>query len=145
MFMKKVMLNAEQSKAVFDRKPSLYKPKECYANIYRAATEFNDEISSGKWKIAYGYYDVSCCSPILLARHCFFLNENNEVIDPTVFTRKENNLNHTYYVMYVFQNWKNYFSAIIEEMYYPALEKYLNSQTKLAYQWAAQNGYILCG
>ena len=38
----------------------------CYANIFRTAAEFYDKVTSGKWKIAYGYYDVACCSLKLL-------------------------------------------------------------------------------
>ena len=86
---------------------------------------------------------MSVFSPVL-CRHCFIIDENGKVIDPTIFTGSKST-EREYYAMKVFEDVDDYFEAIEQAEYYPALDIYLREENKQAYKWAEQNGFILTG
>ena len=139
--MKKYLLDVEQSKAVYsDCKPRL-QVKMCYNNVFNVITEYISKFRAGEWKVAYGYMTVF---DKLLCRHCFIVNEDGKVIDPTIFLGSANT-EREYYAMKVFDDVDVYFEAIESDGYFPALDKYLAEQNKQANIWANENGFILTG
>lgn len=140
--MQKAALDPQKSKSLYLQHPRQYKAKECYANVYRAITDNFSKVNSGKWKIAYGFYTISDL-PNLLGRHCFFLDEDDKVIDPTIFTHAAPNLNHQYYVFYIFDSIKDYYSEVEKADYHPALLSFLRPYEEKAHLWAKIHDYIL--
>lgn len=104
--------------------------------------EFMDK--GGVWKIAYGYFSITGFDK-LLARHCFFLDEEDRVIDPTLFARSDIARNPDYYVMKVFSTYSDYLHAINNENGYPDLCRALRPLEQQVYNWAAEHGFALCG
>lgn len=142
--MQAVSLNEELSKKVYRSQQRRCQPKMCYHNVYRAVTDFMPKLRSGEWHVAYGYYGLTSL-PQGLARHAFLLDEKNQAIDPTIFTHKDPFVSRAYHVMYVFPSLDAYMEAVKSSDYYPDLGRYLQEQTVQAHQWAADNGYFLCG
>lgn len=140
--MKKHQLNIEQSKAVFEHCKQHLKMKHCYNNVFEVVTDYMSNFRSGKWKIAYGYVNVIPC---VYCRHCFVLDENDEVIDPTIFTKPQGETNNEYLVMTTFDDVDEYLTAIENEDYMPALNGYLKEYEKSAYEWAKTEGIALIG
>lgn len=137
----KYLLDIEQSKAVYNYcKPHLQK-KMCYNNVFNVVTEYISKFRAGQYKVSYGYMTVF---DNVLCRHCFIINENGKVIDPTIFTGSQST-EREYYAMKTFEDVDSYFEAIETDHYYPALERYLAEENKNAYKWAEQNGFILTG
>ena len=136
--MRKYNLDLEQSKAVFENCKRHIQVKHCYNNVFEVVTDYISDFRAGKWKVAYGYTEVMAG---LFCRHCFILDENGKVIDPTIYAQTEQR-DRAYYVMSVFDDIDEYFSAIENEDYLPALDKYFREQDKEATQWANENGII---
>lgn len=136
--MVKHQLDLEQSKAVYEACKRHIQIKLCYNNIFEVVTDYMSKFRSGEWKTAYGYVEVMA---ELYCRHCFILNENGKVIDPTIFVQSEQR-DREYYVMFVFDDVDEYLSAIESDNYMPALEKYLHENDKQAQKWAIENGVI---
>ena len=67
------------------------------------------------------------------------------VIDPTMFSAERDTTQRTYFVMKVFDELKEYISAIDEENGYPSLAKYLWSVEMKAQAWGNKNGYFFIG
>ena len=140
--MKKHQLNIEQSKAVFEHCKQHLQMKHCYNNVFEVVTDYMSNFRSGKWKIAYGYVE---CTPLLYCRHCFILDENGTVIDPTIYTQSKPPLQREYYVMYTFDDVDEYLAAVENDDLMPALDKYLREQDRQAQQWANENGVMFIG
>ena len=139
--MRKHKLDMEKSKEVYDYFKHCIKVKECYNNVFNVFDLSNKTFRTGKWKIAYGYTEVMAG---LYCRHCFILDENDNVIDPTLYAQKEQH-ERAYIVMYVFDDVDDYLTAIEENDLMPALDKYLREQDKQAQDWAQENGVIFVG
>lgn len=144
--MEKFELNRTLSKKVYAGKKR-YAPKECYNNIYRAVVDHMPLFKNGVWKVAYGYMSIGvfCGELPLLVRHCFIISENGDVIDPTIYAAEDVIEDRAYYTMRVFDTVEEYFSAVEREKYYPALTVGMRQYEILAREWAAQNGFVLCG
>jgi hypothetical protein len=138
--MQKYALNIDKSKEVAEHCRKHLKLKMCYNNVFNVVTTYIDNFHNGKWKIAYGY--ISSVAN-LLCRHCFIIDENNDVIDPTIALR--NDVDAEYYTMKIFDDIDEYFNAVSQGQYYPALERYLYENDKQAQKWADENGFILIG
>ncbi len=139
--MLKYKLDIEKSKEIYDYFKDCVKVKECYNNVFNVFDLSNKTFREGKWKIAYGYTEVMAG---LFCRHCFIIDENNRVIDPTLFAQNEQH-ERAYYVMYAFDDVDEYLTAIEENDLFPALDKYLREYDKQAHEWAKENGVILVG
>lgn len=138
--MDKYILNIDKSKEVYSKCKKRLAAKECYNNVFRVATDYITNFKTKKWRIAYGYMTVL---DNLLCRHCFIIDENNTVIDPTIILI--NRTDAEYYTMKIFDDWCEYFKAIKKEQYLPALYRYLNEYNKIALNWAEENQYVLIG
>lgn len=142
--MQQVTLNAEKSRELYQKTPKHYGVRECYTNIFRAITDNISKAFAGDWKVAYGYYSIGEF-PNLLARHCFILDEENHVIDPTIFAQEKIDLSHSYFVMYVFSSFNAYLDVLKEEGYRPGLVRYLQPYEQEAHTWAREHNYYLYG
>lgn len=140
--MKRYELDIEKSKEVFDCCKKHLQIKMCYNNIFEVVTDFNSKFRSGEFKVAYGYMSVMAN---LYCRHCFVIDNNGAVIDPTIFLQSNPNEQREYFAIKIFDDVDVYIDAIENENYMPALEKYLKEETKQAYEWANNKGYILIG
>ena len=141
--MKKHKLNYATSQEVYEANSDRYHMKECYTDIWNALTLHMEKFQTGMWKIAYGY--ISSIQN-LLVRHCFIIDENRLIVDPTLFTTRISDREKIdYYVMYEFSNLNEYFDAIEFEGGYPALDRYLKEYTKQATEWGLKNGFVLVG
>ena len=132
-------LDIEKSKEVYEYFKDNLKIKECYNNVFNIFTLCPKTFRGGKWKIAYGYVSVLAN---LYCRHCFIIDNEGKVIDPTIFTSTEPNTQREYFVMATFNNTDEYLNAIENDNYMPALENYLRDKDKQAYEWANEKGYI---
>lgn len=141
-FMQCLPLNAERSKAVFDSCSKYVKVKECYINVYRVACTFFENMRFGEWRVAYGYMTSSIG---LLIRHCFLIDENNAVIDPTLFAQDTVDDDRSYYVMKVYDTFSEYLNAVEKEDNYPALSRTLRPYDERAHTWGRENSFYLCG
>lgn len=132
-------LDIEKSKEVYEYFKDNLKIKACYNNVFNIFTLCPKTFREGKWKIAYGYVSVLAN---LYCRHCFIVDNEGKVIDPTIYTSSEPNTQREYYVMATFNNTDEYLNAIENDNYMPALENYLRDKDKQAYEWANEKGYI---
>lgn len=137
----KYQLDYDKSKEVYELFKNEVKIKECYNNVFNVLTLNNTTFREGKWKVAYGYTETI---PLVYCRHCFILDENNKVIDPTLFTNSEQP-HRQYYVMYAFDDVDEYLNAIENDNLMPALNGYLKEYEKSAYEWAKTEGIVLIG
>ena len=139
--MKQYALNFDLSQSLYEQHEEEIKSKSCYHNIFNIVVLYPEKFRSGEWKIAYGYVrsveNIYC-------RHCFILNEE-EVIDPTVFTSNQDNKKRTYYVTRAFDSAGDYLEALEAEGDYPALQKQLRKDDLKAQEWALENGLIFIG
>lgn len=138
----KYQLDFDKSKEVYEYCKQHLEMKMCYNNIFECVTDYMSNFRSGKWKVAYGFTSVMAN---VYCRHCFIIDENNNVIDPTIFTKSEQSKDTDFYVMFVFDDVDEYLSAIENDNYMPALENYLKDKDKQAFLWAHENGIVLIG
>lgn len=140
--MRKYQLDYEKSKEVYEKcKPHIHF-KECYNNVFNVVTDYISTFRSSEWKVAYGFVEVMAK---LYCRHCFIIDENGKAIDPTICTNTDPNTQREYLVMRTFDDIEEYFTAIEQENYFPALDKYLLANSIQAREWANKNGIILTG
>ena len=81
----------------------------------------------------------------IFCRHCFILESDGNVIDPTMFASDRETSERTYFVMKVFETVDEYISAIDAENGYPSLGRYLSQAELKAQTWGAENGYLFIG
>lgn len=137
--MKKHTLNVEMSREVYEYYKDGIKPKACYNNIFNIFSISVKTFRDGKWKVCYGYAETLAG---LYCRHCFIIDENDKVIDPTLYAQDNPPLDRGYYAMYVFDDVDEYLTAIEDNDLMPALNKYLFAYDVKAKQWAKNNGEI---
>lgn len=142
---KKHNINYKISEEVFKKCKDFLETKQCYTNIFHTVFSYRDKYINGEWKITYGYI-----KPLenhnLMARHCFIVNEENEAIDPTLFTQSTFNINNSreYFSFYIFDNINTYIKAVEKNDNIPDLIKpLLKVEEKFSDAWANENNYIL--
>ena len=136
------ILDVEQSRAVFEDCKSRLAMKECYNNVFYVVTDYISKFRKGEWKVAYGYMTVF---ENVMCRHCFIIDEKGEVIDPTIFTTPNIYTDRQYITMKIFDDISDYFTAIEQADYFPALDKALKENEAQIQKWANKNGFILTG
>ncbi|MNN23979.1 hypothetical protein D3C81_1373930 [compost metagenome] len=141
----KHQLNEEESKRVYEACKAYMENKMCYHNIFHAVCRFPREIASGEWKITYGY--MTSIRNIMV-RHCFLVNRQGEVIDPTMYTHER--LLDTlpeYVPFYRFINYERYMAAIEANENYPDLWNHPQVRRHDKHfeesQWVKDNGVFL--
>lgn len=142
--MQQFPLDVEKSKSLYREQAKRFQARDCYRNIYKAITNHISDVGTDGWKVAYGYYSCKEC-PRWLLRHCFILDQEDHVIDPTIFTHKDKSTCHEYFVLFAFDSYRDYFAAVEESDYYPSLDHRYHALSKEAWEWARQNGYVLSG
>lgn len=147
--MKLYQINKEKSLEIYNKCKDILTVKECYNNVFKICTEYMEKFVNKEWKIAYGYMRIFQ-NQNLFCRHCFILDNNDKVIDATLFTtskeyKEEKYIDRDYFIMKTFDDMNEYTNKIMEENGYPALFGYLREQEVKMYEWANENGYMLCG
>lgn len=140
-------LNAKLSKKVYLDCKDHIMPKNCYNNIFNilnSHSRYGDLLHKGVWKIAYGYVKVAKGSNFLI-RHCFILDENNYVIDPTLFACSGEDSREYYITFLVFKSVQSYLDAIEVNSFYPDLVHYARKVEKELIMKAFNNNLILMG
>lgn len=140
-------LNLELSREVYEKCKGALEVKQCYNNVFYVVTYYPEYFNKDNhWQVAYGYHSAI---GNLMARHCFITNKNNEVIDPTIFTRTHSNPEESedkIYISHTIFDFEDYLNALEEEEGYPALYRTLYEKDKETSEgWAVRNGFILLG
>ena len=139
--MKKYNFDTEKSKVVYEHCGDMLQVKECYNNVFKVVTEYIPKFRCGLWRVAYGYMKIF---DNLYCRHCFVIDENNKVIDPTLYTTERKDIDDKeHFVSYIFDDINAYFEAVEVNDFMPSLEYYLREYDAQAREWATENGYIL--
>lgn len=138
-------LNKELSQKVYDAVKPQMELKMCYNNIFRTVHEFYDKFKYGDYKIAYGYMQTL---QNLYVRHCFILNEDGEVIDPTLCCiedrtgRKDEPKD---YISFAILGLREYLDMLEDNNYYPDLARPLHDKEMEALSKAPELGLLLIG
>lgn len=140
--MEQHFLNTELSREVYKKYRRGIKAKECYTNVFFILSKEFSKFKSGEWRVAYGF--VSSIDHIF-CRHCFILERDGRVIDPTMFASDRDTTERTYFVMKAFEKIEDYISAIDAENGYPSLGRHLLKAEMKAQEWGAKNGYLFIG
>ena len=140
--MRKLNLDVNKSKEVYDTCKDRIKQKECYSNVFNIMDYDPKPFRDGTWKISYGYVEAMSG---LYCRHCFIVDKDDRVIDPTTFTHKEPPTQRAYYVMYIFDDLDDYLSAVLSEDCMPSLDLYFKDDDKAAFKWAKNNNLLFVG
>ena len=83
-------LNINKSKECVN-KNSYIEKNNCYMNVYQLTLSYlRKNIMNNNIKIAYGYIGRYIGDNYTYFRHCFFVDKNNKVIDPTLYKTSYN-------------------------------------------------------
>lgn len=122
--MKEYKLDYDLSKEMYDKHKLLVKQKECYNNIAKIsiAMQYLDNYNENI-KIAFGAWQIFDDSKQVYARHCFFLLDNEKVIDPTCFV-VSNKINDRSYLVFKTYDLDDYDKKLRECNLVPSIDKY---------------------
>lgn len=150
--MRKLEFNLLASEALYRKHPYVIAPKQCYQNVMKLSLCYPEKLVSGEWRVCYGYMDGG--TEGLLIQHCFILDKDGRVLDPTIFAARKavrehwgidgSGLPKFYYEMHTYGEYGDYLRALTLEQKY-ALEKTLREKEELAAEWAAKEGFLLMG
>ena len=116
--------------------------KECYNNVFNVITYgFCSKFHNGEWKVTYGYVSVF---DNIMARHCFILDENNNVIDPTLM-KFQGHQENRFYVSFAILEFDDYMDKLEQNDLQPALFRVLRNAESEMINWSNENMYVLCG
>lgn len=135
-------LNLAATTDILSRCKSKVAKKQCYANVFHVATSCMQKLTSGEWRIAYGFV---FSTQNIYVRHAFFLDQDDKVIDPTPFSGKKDREREQYFVFKTFGTVSEYLDAINQEGGYPALSRFLRVEEQKLQQWGYENGYLFIG
>lgn len=122
--------------------------KECFNNVFNVVMNYSGEFHQGNWKVAYGYYPVSVKGTDgMYAKHCFIVNQDNDVIDPTIILQRWRKLDKdTEYISHTIFELEDYINALESENGQPALYNYLyKTELNEMLPWSKENNIILIG
>lgn len=84
-------LNKNKSKECLKNNSSYIEVNNCYMNVYQLALEyFRKSVKKETLKIAYGYIGRHMEEHYIFFRHCFFIDIDGNVIDPTLYKTSYN-------------------------------------------------------
>ncbi|MGH0831192.1 hypothetical protein ACQVTX_23240 [Bacillus pretiosus] len=140
--------NAELSMEVYEACKDSIEMKGCYNNVFNVLRDWDycGKFYSNEWKIAYGYVSIHEVEG-LMARHAFILDENNNVIDPTIVTTSSFDKDYKYdYVSFkVFNQLGDYTKALGNNDGMPALFNVFRKEEMEANQWGMKRGIMMVG
>lgn len=136
-------LNVELSKQVYEQHKEYIKMKQCYNNIYNVYERSIHTFSKMGWKIAYGFVTAH---ENLMARHCFIVTKENEVIDPTFVSLSHFDESEEYlYLSYELLEPREYLSKLEKNDCDPSMMKsYIFKQEELRI-YGLEKGLIFMG
>lgn len=142
--MKTHKLDYEKSREFFAKTARDVRPKECYRNIFHASIRCLDDFIKGDLRIAYGYMQSL---ENVYVRHCFILDKEDRVIDPTIFCyeRDEEKARKTEYISFAVLSMEEYAKLLEENSYYPDLCMVLRDEETQAIQEAFKKGLLFVG
>lgn len=137
-------MNVEKSREVFEDCSDFIEMKRCYNNVFDLIMRYHEKFKSGEWRIAYGYYTAV---QNLMARHCFILTSEDEVIDPTVIATPtfDPDKEKSYVTFKVFGSVSDYMRALERNDNMPDLYGVFNDLEAKAHEWATSKQLILMG
>lgn len=140
--------NFKLSKETYENNKNRIEKNLCYNNVFNLITwDDEDKFRGEKWKVAYGYVTLPSESSIMV-RHCFVINEENEVIDPTLVCTNYEDLDKikgNKYITFAILELDNYLDMLWKYDRMPELTEPLFEKDKLASEWAMENGVMLIG
>ena len=139
------ILNYEESKDLYESGSKWFVANECYGNVYQLISNNNDiwhKVNDGDYRICYGYWFSNNSIPVYV-RHAFLLNDKNEVIDVTQFCYDEHHIDSNYIVAKSFNDIETYLDAIVENNFYPALDRTL-SPVFMRYELSLMGDGLIC-
>lgn len=136
-------MNLEKSLEVYNE-CDFIKMKHCYNNVFNMIFPYHEQFKSGEWRIAYGYYTAI---EGLMARHCFILTSEDEVIDPTILATDtfDPEKEKVYVAFKVFGSIKEYLDVLADNDREPALFNVYYDLEMKANEWAKQKQVFLMG
>ena len=151
-----LQFNYEKSLEVYNTCKEDLEIKHCYNNTFHVVQHYYRNFTMGKWKVVYGYVQI-WGTQNLYCRHAFVIDEDDTVIDATLFTKSdkypfnyENEdgdlpVDRQYISMKIFDDLRDYVTAISDNDGYPDLCFPLRELDQEFTLWAMDNNYFLCG
>lgn len=156
--MKYYKLNKDKSLELYNDKEIIVEKKACYMNTFNVFVKYSNDFLNGKWKIAYGYMQISENKTFehMYCRHAFVLDENEKVIDVTLALlcdkkidanrdiEEESKSKNKYIIMKTFDA-KEYLDALEQEDGDTCLYMTLKDEYSKLLEWSLENNIMLCG
>lgn len=140
-------VNVRLSEEVYKKSTDI-KAKQCYNNIFRVLTSRSDywsKVNSGEWKVAYGYVRIMP-SESLFARHCYIIDENEDVVDPTLAATNNLNREDSLYLSFlIFDSLSDYLATVEKNDLNPDLFRHTRKREQDIFQGMLDKGYIVIG
>ena len=137
-------MNLDKSKEVFNRCKGFMRLKECYTNIFYAVAEyFHDNFKTDKWRVAYGYMQSV---ENIYVRHCYIVDDEGNVIDPTAVLVKDNMARYSYpkdYLTFAILPTKDYIKLVKENDGFVGLERVFRQKENEAMEYALAHNIFL--
>ncbi|WP_168898374.1 hypothetical protein [Bacillus sp. ISTL8] len=134
-------INYEESVRVHKENLRRIEKKMCYNNVFNVVSYVDDKFHSGEWRVAYGYWTAI---DGIMARHCYIVDKDNRVIDPTApFSTTKDIRNVDYLTFKIFEDADEYLELLWEHDREPALYKAFLEEEKKAHEHAMKNNLIL--
>ena len=127
----------EESKRIAETYQEILSPNSCYHNVFTLMNRGSVNIPD-TWKICYGYIMLETSSVKFGIRHCFFLNENEEVVDPTLPDDQKE-----YYIVKTFTG--NEYRKIISEEEEIGFRKVLQEREVACMRWGYKYNVVFLG
>ncbi|MCC3687523.1 hypothetical protein LLR47_20165 [Bacillus cereus] len=138
--------NAKLSMEVYEACKDSVEIKQCYNNVFNVLSDwdYSGKFYSGEWKIAYGYVSIHDIEGIM-ARHAFILDENNNVIDPTIVATSsfDKDYEYSYISFKIFEKLGEYTHTIGNNNGQPALYNVFRKEEIEASQWGMQRKIMM--
>lgn len=140
--------NAKSSIEVYEACKDTIEMKHCYNNVFNVLSDYDysSKFYNKEWKIAYGYVSIHNVKGVM-ARHAFILDENNNVIDPTIVTISSFDKDYEYkYVSFkVFNEIGEYNRTLNDSDGQPAFFNVFRKEEMEASQWGMKQGIMMIG
>ncbi|MGE6347867.1 hypothetical protein ACQKIY_25665 [Bacillus mycoides] len=134
-------INYEESVKVHKENLRRIQKKMCYNNVFNVVSFVDNKFYSGEWRVAYGYWTAI---DGIMARHCYIVDNDNKVIDPTApFSTTKDIKNVDYLTFKVFEDADEYLELLWANNREPALYRAFLEEEKKAHEYAMKNSLIL--